>query len=53
MNGMTPGNQFLFIDIDAQDAQDNQDETFLHRKPTGEMNRCGLEDSRDCKPAVF
>ena len=44
-----PGNRYFFMNIDAQDKQD---ERFLHRKPAGAMIRCGLADAQDAKLAV-
>ncbi len=35
---------FFTINIDAQDAQD---ESFLHQKPARAMIRCGLADAQD------
>ena len=43
----------LIIDMDAQDAQDNQHETLLHEKPGPAMIVCGLADAQDYKLAVF
>ena len=38
--------------IDAQDAQDNQDGRLLHETLTRAMIACGFEDVREHKPAV-
>ena len=38
--------------MDAQDAQDNQEATLLHDKPTPAMILCGFADVLDCKPAA-
>jgi len=38
--------------IDAQDAQDYQDESFLHQKPARAVIRSEFTDAQDCKPAV-
>ena len=40
------------MNIDAQDAQDKQDESFLHQKPAEAMIRFGFADTRVYKPAV-
>ena len=40
------------LNIDAQDAQDNQDERLLHETRTRAMIACGFEDVREHKPAV-
>ena len=40
------------MNIDAQDAQDNEDETLLHEKLAGAMIRHGFENAQECKPAV-
>ena len=40
------------INIDAQDAQDKQDERFLHRKPARAMVRWGIADAQEYKLAV-
>ena len=40
------------INIDAQDAQDKQDERLLHRKPARAMVRWGIADSQEYKLAV-
>ena len=42
----------FFMNMDAQDAQDKQDERLLHGKPARAMIGCGLADAQDCKPAV-
>ena len=34
------------LNIDAQDAQDLQDESFLQEEPALAMIRCGIADSR-------
>ena len=43
---------FYRLNIDAQDAQDSQDESFLHQKPTPAVIACGFADVQDCKAAV-
>ena len=43
------GSKIFIINIDAQDAQDKQDESFLHKKATRAMIRCGLADAQDYK----
>ena len=40
------------MNIDAQDAQDNQDGRLLHETLTRAMIVCGFEDVREHKPAV-
>ena len=43
------------IDIDFMtdiDAQDTQDEIFLHMRPARAMIRCALAEFQDCKLAV-
>ena len=35
--------------MDAQDAQDNQDETLLHAELTPAMIRCGIADTQENK----
>ena len=40
------------LNIDAQDAQDNQDGRLLHETLTRAMIACGFEDVREHKPAV-
>ena len=40
------------LNIDAQDAQDNQDERLLQETLTRAMIACGFEDVREHKPAV-
>ena len=40
------------MNIDAQDAQDNQDERLLHERLTPAMIVCGFVDVQDYKPAV-
>ena len=35
------------MNIDAQDAQDKQDETLLYGKPTPAMIRFGIADARE------
>ena len=47
-----PGNRCFFMNMDAQDAQDKQDEGLLRRELTPVMIRCGLADAQDYKPAV-
>ena len=48
-----PGDRHFFtIDMDAQDAQDNQDGTLLHEKPARAMIVCEIADTRDYKLAV-
>ena len=42
----------IFLNIDAQDAQDKQDERLLHQKPARAVIRCGLADAQDYKLAV-
>ena len=42
----------FFMNIDAQDAQDKQDERLLHQKPARAVIRCGLADAQDYKLAV-
>ena len=37
------------MNIDAQDAQDKQDESLMHQKPDRAMIGCGLADARDDK----
>ena len=39
----------FFVNIDAQDTQDKQDESLLHQKPDRAMIRSGLADARDDK----
>jgi hypothetical protein len=41
------------LNIDAQDAQDNQDERLLHKKLTPAMIRCGIADTQDYKTTNF
>ena len=51
--GPAPGDRYFFtINIDAQDAQDERDERFLHQKPARAMIRCGFTDAQDYKLAV-
>ena len=50
--GTAPGNRYFFMNMDAQDAQDNQDEGLLRGELTPAMIRCGLADAQDYKPAV-
>ena len=50
--GSAPGNRYFFMNIDAQDAQDKQDEGLLRGELTPAMIRCGLADAQDYKPAV-
>ena len=40
------------LNIDAQDAQDNQAGTLLHEKLTGAKIRYAFADTQECKPAV-
>ena len=40
------------LNMDAQDAQDNQDATLLHKRLTPAMVAYGFADVQDCKPAV-
>ena len=40
------------FNIDAQDAQDNQDGRLLHERLTPAMIVCGFADVQDCKPAI-
>ena len=40
------------INIDAQDAQDERDESLLHEKPAPAMIACGFADAQDYKLAV-
>ena len=40
------------MNIDAQDAQDNQDGRLLQETLTRAMIACGFEDVREHKPAV-
>ena len=47
-----PGDRYFFINIDAQDKQDKQDERLLHQKPARAVIRCGLADAQDYKLAV-
>ena len=42
----------LTINMDAQDAQDNQDGTPLHEKPATAMIVCGFADAQDYRLAV-
>ena len=42
----------FFLNIDAQDAQDKQDERLLHQKPARAVIRCGLADAQDYKLAI-
>ena len=46
------GDRYFFMNIDAQDAQDKQDERLLHQKPARAVIRCGLADAQDYKLAV-
>ena len=46
------GESIFFMNIDAQDAQDKQDEGLLRGELTPAMIRCGLADAQDYKPAV-
>ena len=41
-----------FLNMDAQDAQDNQDGTLLHERLTPAVIACGFADVQDYKPAV-
>ena len=43
---------FFTINMDAQDAQDNQDGTLLHEKPAPAMIVCGIADTQEYEPAV-
>jgi len=43
---------FVIINIDAQDAQDKQVESFRHEKPARAVIRCGFADTQGYKPAV-
>ena len=36
-----PGDRYFFMNIDAQDKQDKQDERLLHQKPARAVIRCG------------
>ena len=47
-----PGNRYFFMNMDAQDAQDKQDEGLLRGEPARAMIRCGFADAQDYKPAV-
>ena len=47
--GSAPGNRYFFMNIDAQDKQD---EGLLRGELTPAMIRCGLADAQDYKPAV-
>ena len=40
---------YFFVNIDAQDAQDELDERLLRQNPARTMIRCGLADAQDCK----
>ena len=40
------------MNMDAQDAQDNQDGTLLHEKPAPAMIVCGIVDTQEYKLAV-
>jgi len=40
------------LNIDAQDAQDNQDQTLLHERLARAMIARGFVDAQDDKPAV-
>ena len=42
----------VFLNMDAQDAQDNQDGRLLHEKVTPGMIASGFADVQDYKPAV-
>ena len=37
------------MNMDAQDAQDNQDGTLLHEKPAPAMIVCGIVDTQEYK----
>ena len=50
--GSAPGNRYFFMNIDAQDAQDRQDEGLLRGELTPAMIRCGFAAAQDYKPAV-
>ena len=45
--GSAPGNRYFFMNIDAQDAQDKQDEGLLRGELTPAMIRCGFAAARD------
>ena len=47
--GTAPGNRYFFMNIDAQDKQD---EGLLRGQLTPAMIRCGFADAQDYKPAV-
>ena len=47
--GSAPGNRYFFMNMDAQDKQD---EGLLRGELTPAMIRCGLADAQDYKPAV-
>ncbi len=47
-----PGNRYFFMNIDAQDAQDKQDEGLLRGELTPAMIRCGFAAAQDYKLAV-
>ena len=42
----------VFINIDAQDLQDEQDVRFPHQEPAGAMIRFGFADAQDYNLAV-
>ncbi len=46
------GESIFFMNIDAQDKQDKQDEGLLRGELTPAMIRCGFADAQDYKPAV-
>ena len=50
--GSAPGNRYFFMNIDAQDKQDKQDEGLLRGELTPAMIRCGFAAAQDYKPAV-
>ena len=49
--GSAPGNRYFFMNIDAQDKQDKQDEGLLRGELTPAMIRCGLAAARDYRDA--
>ena len=42
----------IFLNMDAQDAQDEQEVRFLHQEPSWAMIRSGLVGAQDYKLAV-
>ena len=50
--GSAPAMEDFQMNIDAQDAQDKEDENFLRQKPARAMIRCGFADAPDHKLAV-